>query len=231
MDGQDIMTTTDPTTGSASAAPTDAARSGAYFEQIFAGQPLLGILRGFTPEETVARARRAWDLGITCIEVPVERADRLPALLATIEAGRERGHSVGAGTVTTVEQVRVVREAGAAFTVAPGYDPDVAAASQAAGMPHLPGVMTSTEIQAALRAGHTWLKVFPARALGTHYLQSLRGPFPDIKVVATGGMDAHNAPDYLDAGADVVAVGSALADPQQLSLLAALMRARQDAKD
>lgn len=212
--------------GTKTSAGGDTAEQGRYFDALFEGRPLLGILRGFTPEETVLRAERAWDLGIEAIEVPVETPERLPALVAAVSAGKRRGKSVGAGTVCTAEQVLMVREAGAVFTVAPGYDRDTAAASLAAGLPHLPGVATPGEIQAALRAGHTWVKLFPARALGSDYLRSLRGPFPRVGLVATGGIDAHNAAEYLDAGADVVAVGSALTDPHQLDLLADLMARR-----
>ncbi len=197
-----------------------------YFGTLFAGRPLLGILRGFTPAETVSRAERAWDLGITAVEVTVEVPGQVAALRAAADAARERGLRVGAGTVWTPEQVDAVRDAGAAFTVAPGHDPRVAARSAAAGMPHLPGIATPTEVQTALRAGHRWLKTFPAAALGTGFIKLLRGPFPQVRVVATGGIDADNAAAFLDAGADVVAVGSALADPAQLDRLAALMARR-----
>jgi 2-dehydro-3-deoxyphosphogluconate aldolase / (4S)-4-hydroxy-2-oxoglutarate aldolase len=204
-------------TGTAGDAASD------FFDTLFAGQRALAILRGFTPAETVARAEQAWRLGITALEVPVEVPEQLPSLAAAVAAGREHGHLVGAGTVYTAEQVAAVREAGAAFTVAPGYDADIAARCRAAGMPHLPGVATPSEIQAALRGGHRWVKVFPASALGTDFIRALRGPFPRLNIVATGGIDAGNAADFLRAGADVVALGSALADPGQLDRVAALL--------
>ncbi len=191
------------------------------FDTSFSGQPVMAILRGMSSADTVTLAQRAWDLGLTNVEVPVEVPGALPALQAAVAAGRERGHGVGAGTVIGIEQVRAVAEAGAAFTVAPGFDPDVASASLLAGMPHLPGVATPSEVQRALAAGFSWLKVFPATALGTAWFRALRGPFPAVHLVATGGIDARNAQEYLAAGADVVAVGSALADPEQVDLLAA----------
>jgi 2-dehydro-3-deoxyphosphogluconate aldolase/(4S)-4-hydroxy-2-oxoglutarate aldolase len=66
--------------------------------------------------------------------------------------------------------------------------------------------------------------VFPAGVLGTGHLRALRGPFPNLRIVATGGIDAGNARDFLAAGADVVAMGSALADPSRLTEVAALLR-------
>lgn len=193
-----------------------------HFTQMFAASPVLGILRGFTPAETVARAERAWELGLTALEVPVEAPGQVASLAAAVAAARERGRSVGAGTVCTREQVRAAKEAGAAFTVAPGHDPGVAAYSRELGLPHLPGVATPGEIQAAVRDGHEWLKVFPASVLGPAWLRAMRGPFPRVRLVATGGVDARNAREFLDAGADAVAVGSALADPEQMALLSSL---------
>jgi len=194
------------------------------FDEIFGTQRIMAILRGMPERETVELASRAWDLGIDLVEVPVQTPDALPALRAAIAAGAERGRTVGAGTVITLEQVRAVADAGVAFTVAPGLDPAVLAASTAAGLPHLPGVATPSEIQLALRHGLEWLKAFPAAVLGEAWFKAMKGPFPQVKLVATGGMDAHVAPAFLDAGARVVAVGSALADPKQIDLLAELIK-------
>ncbi|AVT29077.1 2-dehydro-3-deoxyphosphogluconate aldolase [Plantactinospora sp. BC1] len=195
-----------------------------FFDTLFADQPVMAILRGFDPDRTVELCQRAWDAGIDVVEVPVQSPDALPSLHAAIAAGRDRDRSVGAGTVITPEQVRTVYEAGAVFTVAPGYDPEVAAECFRLGLAHLPGVATSSEIGQALRAGHTWLKAFPASELGTGWLRAQHGPFPTVKFVATGGVDADNAADFLAAGARVVAVGSALQDSRQLDLLGRLVR-------
>lgn len=192
-------------------------------DALFAGHSVLAILRGMPVDTTVALAERAWELGVTTIEVPARDEAGLEALRATVRAGAERGHPVGAGTVIDTEQVHAVARAGAAFTVAPGFDAEVMAASEAAGLPHLPGVATPSDIQGVLKAGGHWVKAFPATALGTEWFRAMRGPFPDVRIVATGGMDAHNAREYLDAGARMVAVGSALADPDQIPLLAELL--------
>lgn len=193
-----------------------------FFDSLFANQPVMAILRGLPPDQTVDLCRRAWDIGVDAVEVPVQSPDALPSLQAALAAGRERGRPVGAGTVVTPEQARSVHEAGAAFTVAPGYDPQVAAECAALDLPHLPGVATSSEINHALRTGHTWLKAFPAAQLGAGWIRAQLAPFPTVRFVATGGVDADNAVDFLNAGCRVVAVGSALQDPRQLDLLARL---------
>jgi 2-dehydro-3-deoxyphosphogluconate aldolase/(4S)-4-hydroxy-2-oxoglutarate aldolase len=194
------------------------------FDEIFGTQRVVAILRGMPEKETVELASRAWDLGIDLIEVPVQTPDALPALRAAIAAGAERGRTVGAGTVITLEQVAAVAEAGVTFTVAPGLDPAILAASTAAGLPHLPGISTPSEIQLALRHGVRWLKAFPAAALGPAWFKIIPGPFPQVNLVATGGIDAYSAPDFLAAGARAVGVGSALADPAQVDLLAELIK-------
>lgn len=197
------------------------------FTQLFDGQPLMAILRGFGAERSVSIARTAWDLGIDCVEVPIQSDRDIDALRAVVAAGTERGKSVGAGTITSLERVHEAAEAGAAFTVSPGFDLDVVRASASAGLPPLPGVATASEVQAAEQAGLTWLKAFPAAVIGPAWFTAMSGPFPRIKFVATGGMDASNAAEFLERGAKVVAVGSALADEAQLPRLAAIIAARR----
>lgn len=192
------------------------------FDELFT-VPVMAILRGMEPERTVALAERAWALGITAVEVPIEAPAAEPSLRAAVGAGAQRGRPVGAGTVVGVEQARTAREAGAAFTVAPGLDSEVAGASSELGLPHLPGVATPSEIQRAQRLGLTWVKAFPATELTSRWFAAMRGPFPHVRLVATGGMNARNAREFRTAGASVVAVGSALEDPEQLPALADLV--------
>ncbi|MFK4107768.1 bifunctional 4-hydroxy-2-oxoglutarate aldolase/2-dehydro-3-deoxy-phosphogluconate aldolase [Streptomyces sp. NPDC002176] len=194
------------------------------FDRIFAQAPVMAILRGMSREKSVELASRAWDLGIECVEVPVQSREAAEVLTAVVAAGGERGKPVGAGTVTSAERLAWAVSAGAAFTVAPGLDVEVARASVAAGLPHLPGVATATDVQAARALGLDWLKAFPASVLGPDWFRAMRGPFPEVPFVATGGIDASNAAAYLAAGAKVVAVGSALEDPEQLRSLADLLK-------
>jgi len=193
------------------------------FTELFGAAPLMAILRGMGVERTLATATRAWDLGITAVEVPVQTPTDVEALRVLAEAARERGLVVGAGTVVSLEHVKQAADAGASFTVSPGLDIEVVRASHDAGMPALPGVSTATEVQLAMREGLTWLKAFPASLLGTGWFSAMRGPFPQATFVATGGMDSGNAREYLDAGVRVVAVGSALEDETQLPALAKLL--------
>jgi 2-dehydro-3-deoxyphosphogluconate aldolase/(4S)-4-hydroxy-2-oxoglutarate aldolase len=197
------------------------------FERAFDALPLMAILRGFDVARTVEVSRRAWDVGITLVEVPVQDDTAVSALRAAVEAGAERGAVVGAGTVTTVQRLEKAAAAGAGFTVAPGFDPEVGRASVAAGLPHLPGVATPSEVQRALAAGFGWLKAFPAAQLGPGWVRAMHGPFPEARFVATGGMGLGNTEEFLDAGVRAVALGSALSDAGQYARLPELVEAVQ----
>lgn len=185
------------------------------FADIFGKQRVMAILRGLPADETVALATQLWDAGVTTLEVPIGTPGAVESLHAAVRAGEARGLLVGAGTVITPAQVRAAADVGARYTVAPGLDLSVLAASVAAGLPHLPGVGSATEVQRAYLAGCTWLKVFPAKALGPAWISAIKGPFPDIRVVATGGLKVSDVEPFLDAGTAVVALGAALADPAQ----------------
>lgn len=183
----------------------------------------MGIFRGASPERSVELATRAWDAGIDVIEIPIQTPSAVPSLEAVVLAGRERGMPVGAGTITSIEQVDRCLELGVAFTVAPGLDLAVLRHSARVGLPHLPGVATASEVQAVAAEGLTWAKAFPASVLGPEWIASMKsGPFPEMRFVATGGVGPINASDFLAAGASMVAVGSSIGSDEGLVAVARL---------
>ncbi|WP_317230068.1 bifunctional 4-hydroxy-2-oxoglutarate aldolase/2-dehydro-3-deoxy-phosphogluconate aldolase [Clavibacter sp. MX14-G9D] len=193
------------------------------FDAVFAGAPLMAILRGMGVERSIALATTAWDLGIDSVEVPLQTPEDEVALREVARLGAARGKTVGAGTILRVDQVARARAAGAGYLVSPGLDPRVVAAAADEGLPFLPGVATPSEVQLGVALGLTWMKAFPATWLGSAWFRHMRGPFPGVRFVATGGLDARNLPEYLDAGVRVAAVGSALEDPAQLDLMGELL--------
>ncbi|MGH8876408.1 MAG: bifunctional 4-hydroxy-2-oxoglutarate aldolase/2-dehydro-3-deoxy-phosphogluconate aldolase [Stackebrandtia sp.] len=193
------------------------------FENLFGDHRVMVILRGRPVGETVTLANTAWDAGVNLVEVPIGEPGQEEALAAAVTAGAARGKTVGAGTVVSAAQVRVAATAGAAYTVAPGLDAAVAEASVNAGMPHLPGVATASEVQRALAVGCDWVKAFPAASLGPGWFSAMLGPFPHLRLVATGGVTVESAPGFLAAGSTVVALGSALGDPEAVKGLAQLV--------
>lgn len=195
-----------------------------FFTEAFRHQRFMVILRGLTPERTVELCTRAWEIGISQVEVPIEPDAARESLEAAIAAGARVGRRVGAGTVTRVEQVTYAARAGASFTVAPGLDEEVVRACADQHLPHLPGVATAGEVQRAQKLGCEWVKAFPASVLGSDWVRAMRGPFPRLKVVATGGMNLKTVDSFLGAGARVIALGSSLEDPTQLEALARYLR-------
>ncbi|KQQ08261.1 bifunctional 4-hydroxy-2-oxoglutarate aldolase/2-dehydro-3-deoxy-phosphogluconate aldolase [Rathayibacter sp. Leaf296] len=192
-------------------------------DAFFGGRRVMAVLRNRTVADTVALTGVALDLGVSLIEVPLQTPDAIPSLEAALRTAAERGVGVGAGTITTVEQVDLCAGLGVAYTVAPGLDAAVVRRSVELGIPHLAGVATASEIQRAVGLGCTWVKVFPASALGTDWFGAMRGPFPGVRLFASGGLSARSAPGFLAAGAAGVALGSALEDPAEVDALARLM--------
>lgn len=192
---------------------------GDFFDRLFAGQRVMAIWRGLPADETVKLSERVWSAGFDLVEVPIGQPGQEEALAAAVRAASAEGRAVGAGTVVSAGHVERAAAAGADYTIAPGLNPAVLEASHAAGLPHLPGVATASEVALARDLGCTWVKVFPASTLGPDWFKAMHGPFPDMKFVATGGVGPDEIDTYLRAGASVIGMGSALADPANLAKL------------
>lgn len=194
-------------------------------DAIFSGHRVMVILRGLaTPSDAVAAASRVWDAGIELVEVPIGEPSQCAMLSAVVAEGRRRGKNVGAGTVVSAAHVEMAANAGAVYTVAPGFDAAVAELSHSASMPHLPGVATPTEVQRAQDAGFQWVKVFPAEVLGPRWFAAISGPFPRVRYMATGGVAIEDAPAYFDSGAHMVAFGASATASARVEKLAHLVR-------
>ncbi len=125
---------------------------------------------------------------------------------------------VGAGTVTDAETARRAMDAGAEFIVTPCLVPDVIDAAHRADVAVLPGALSPSEVFEAFRLGGDMVKVFPAQSLGgAAYLRALRGPFPDIPLVPTGGVTLENMAEMFKAGAAAVGVGTELISKDALA--------------
>ncbi|NEE03124.1 bifunctional 4-hydroxy-2-oxoglutarate aldolase/2-dehydro-3-deoxy-phosphogluconate aldolase [Phytoactinopolyspora halotolerans] len=170
---------------------------------------VMAILRASAADRFSDIARTLVDAGVTCLEITLTSPGALGAI-AAVRAELPDTVDVGAGTVTTADDVRAVVDAGAGFVVSPSAELDVVRAAAEAGIPSYPGAFSPTEILAAWRAGASAVKVFPAATLGTSYFTYLAGPFPDIPLMPTGGVGLDTIGDWIRAGAIGVGLGSPL---------------------
>ena len=176
-------------------------------------RPIIAILRGVKPAEAVAIAGVILAAGIDKIEVPLNSPSPLESISAIAKAYGDQA-LIGAGTVLTVAQVQRVSAAGGKLVVSPNCDPAVIVATITAGMQSWPGFFTPSEAFAALQAGATGLKLFPAGIVGPKGLKAMRAILPeDTKVYAVGGAGAENFAEWIVAGADGFGLGSAIYKP------------------
>ena len=161
-------------------------------------------------------ARRAVDAicngGISVIEITMTVPDA-PEMIQ--EHVRHYGNSAltGAGTITTSKQAEICLDAGAQFLVSPGLSVPVLQTAARRGVLAIPGALTPTEVMTALEAGAKVIKIFPCgSAGGSKHIKALKAPFPDTRLIPTGGVNLTNAAEYFAAGAFALGVGADLVD-------------------
>ena len=175
--------------------------------------PLVAILRGLEPERAVQVGEALVEAGFDIIEVPLNSPEPLVSIAALVEALGHRA-LIGAGTVLAEAEVDALAAIGAQLMVSPNCNPAVIRRSVEHGMASLPGVLTPTEMFAAIDAGASGLKIFPADMAGPAVIKAVRAVLPrQVPVLAVGGISAANMGDYLAAGAAGFGIGGALFTP------------------
>lgn len=187
--------------------------------------PVVGIVRSADEEVAVETGMRLLDRGIRAVEVSLTTPGALSAITRLAASGTV-GAMVGVGTVRTVDELEGSVAAGAQFIVTPTVMPAVVAAAAVARIPSIVGACTPTEVQVAIEAGASLVKLFPASQWSLNAFRDLRAVFAEVPFVPTGGVRLADAVDWLGAGAAAVGLGSALSDPDTdvPGLLAALAR-------
>jgi 2-dehydro-3-deoxyphosphogluconate aldolase / (4S)-4-hydroxy-2-oxoglutarate aldolase len=169
--------------------------------------PVVAILR--RPRVDIELCARALiEAGVRFVEVTIDSPAAVPFLESAAKKFQEG--LFGAGTVTVPELAEKAIRAGAQFLVTPNFNPEVIRVARSHQIPIFSGAMTPTEIFAAYEAGAQVIKVFPAATLGSAYFKELRGPFPEIPLMATGGITVDNAPDFFAAGVTALGIGGSL---------------------
>ncbi|MBJ8339036.1 bifunctional 4-hydroxy-2-oxoglutarate aldolase/2-dehydro-3-deoxy-phosphogluconate aldolase [Antrihabitans sp. YC3-6] len=171
---------------------------------------VLAVVRAPTIPDPVALADALADSGIRALELTLTT----PGVLEYLRIAANSSRAVlGLGTVLTGEQARAAIDCGAQFLVTPGVRPAVAEVAAERGIPVVMGAFTPSEVLTALDLGAAAVKIFPARSLGPGYFKDLLGPFPDVALIPSGGVNAGNAADFLANGAVAVTAGTDVVSP------------------
>lgn len=174
---------------------------------------IVAILRGVSPDEAIAVGQALFEAGVRVVEVPLNSPAPFLSIakLAKEFAGRM---IVGAGTVLTVQDVNMLKSAGGEICVSPDCNEVVIARAVELGMVPLPGVFTPTEAFAAIRAGASHLKLFPADAASPAVIKAWKAVLPKhVKIYAVGGVTPENMGEWLAAGASGFGIGSSIYKP------------------
>ena len=177
---------------------------------------LIPIVRVPSPEEgfQAVEAIIAGGIGIAEITMTVPNAIHVVERLADRYGDKVL---LGAGTILDPETCRAALLAGAQFIVTPALDTRVIEMARRYSKPCIPGALTPTEVLTAWQAGADWVKIFPCGPVGgPSYIKALKGPFPQIEFIPTGGVDLATTPEFIKAGAVAVAVGGELVNMKAL---------------
>jgi len=178
---------------------------------------IIPAIRVSSPDDALFAAEAVAHGGIPIVELTMTVPHAVEVVAAL--AKHSDGILVGAGTVLDVETARRCREAGAHFLTSPGLDVALVEYAAKEGILVLPGALTPTEVMTAWKAGGDLIKVYPcAQVGGPRYIRALKGPFPDIPLIASGGVNHSTAGDFILAGASALGIGGDLIPREAIHL-------------
>lgn len=182
-------------------------------ERLLDDLPVVAILRGVSPDKAIAVGEILYDAGVRAIEVPLNSPDPYRSIERLSQTFGDRC-LCGAGTVLSADEVQRVRDAKGRLVVSPNTDASVIARTVALGMVSMPGFATATEAFAAIGAGATRLKLFPASTYGAGHAKALKAVLPSAtRLYAVGGIGAHQVAEWMRAGVAGFGFGSELFKP------------------
>lgn len=178
-------------------------------------EKIVAILRGVSKDRIAKTAQALLNGGIRCMEIAINQTDAetVRETMDSIRLLKETfGDKIllGAGTVLTEKQVDQAVDAGAMYMISPSFNEAVVRHVKEIGSISIPGAFTPSEAVNAYQAGADIVKMFPAGLLGSGYIKAVRGPLSFIPLMAVGGVNVQNVPDFLKAGACAVGVGGNL---------------------
>ena len=207
--------------------------------EMIEAERLIVIVRGVGQDQLLPLAEALYDGGVRLMEITYaadgtiadETVAEQIAMLASHMTGRM---TVGAGTVLTEKQVQLTSDAGGRFIISPDVFPDVIRKTRALDMVSIPGALTPTEIQRAVRAGADFVKLFPASTFGTDYIRAITAPLSHVRLLAVGGITPDNLGTYRSVGIRGFGIGGgivqkSLIDAGDYTAIAAIAKQYRDA--
>jgi len=172
---------------------------------------IVPVVRANSPSEAAFAAQAVSQGGIPIVEITMTVPGAIGLISELVRYTPEV--LVGAGTVLDAETARLCLDAGAQFLVSPGFDLETVKLAAQEDVVIMAGALTPTELMAACRAGADFVKIFPcAQVGGAAYIKALKGPFPQVPLVPTGGVNLETAANFIAAGAAALGVGGELID-------------------
>lgn len=176
---------------------------------------IVAVVRHIPQDKIPDMAEALITSGITALEVTVDSENAFTIIESL--AKRYKGRAmIGAGTVLDGMSAQTAISKGAEFVISPHFNPEVVKTTLRYGKVAIPGVMTPTEMMSAIECGADIVKVFPATTLGVQFIKDIKGPFPQIPIIPTGGITVKNIGSFIQAGVEAVGIGGSLLPKQAM---------------
>ena len=178
---------------------------------------IIPAIRVSSAEDALFAAEAVASGGIPMVELTMTVPGAIEVISHLVRSGPEL--IVGAGTVWNVEMARRCLDAGAKFLTSTGLDLKIVEFAAQENAVIFPGALTPTEVMMAWKAGVDFVKVFPCSQLGgAAYIKALKAPFPQVPLIASGGVNQQNVADFVLAGATAVGIGAHLIPKKAIEL-------------
>lgn len=189
---------------------------------------LLAVIRGPSPDLTLKMVEALIEGGVTGIEITFTTPNALE-VVRSLDQEYGSGITLGMGTLTKPTHAEEAKSAGASFLVSPHIEENLAKAMTDSGLPVMMGAHTPSEVMKGWNLKSDVIKIFPGSLGGPGYMKALKGPFPDIPMMPTGGVSEANLGEWFSAGAFAVGAGSKLC-PKELALEGDFLKITEIAK-
>lgn len=176
---------------------------------------VVAVVRADSPEKATKIVDAIIDGGIKSIELTYSVPQANEVIKELKDKYKDKGIIIGAGTVLEPISARLAIIAGAQFIVSPCFDKEVAKLCNLYQVPYIPGVLTPSEVKIALEYGSEVIKLFPGDISGAKMIKDLKGPFPDLNILPSGGVNVDNIADWIKSGATMVSAGTSLSAPAE----------------